>query len=73
MKYVDALMKIKKFFQISGLPYTITVPYTHVVQIGDPVLRRPAHLVDKDEISSDFVQKVTYDCVLYSIFRSHSG
>lgn len=60
MKFLKVIDKVKKLFQVAGLPYNITVPYTHVVQIGDPILRTPAHLVDKNDISSDFVQKVRY-------------
>lgn len=66
MKYLESLTKIKKYLQISFLPYKIALPYTHVVQIGDPVLRSSANLVNKDEISSDFVQKVCIiGCILF--------
>lgn len=54
----SAFKRIKKFVSVAKLPYKVTAPYTHVVQIGDPVLRVPAHVVNKDEVSSDSVQKV---------------
>ncbi|KAL1139673.1 hypothetical protein AAG570_006651 [Ranatra chinensis] len=33
-------------------------PYSHIVQVGDPVLRQPANLVDLEKINSDFMKQV---------------
>lgn len=50
--------RIRKFISVYRLPYEIKPPYTHIVQAGDPVLRKPAESLRKQDISTPQVTEV---------------
>lgn len=55
---MQIINKIKKILKIGVLPYQIKPPYTHVVQIGDPILRNTAKEVNPETIKKPEFQKL---------------
>lgn len=56
--------KIKKILKIGVLPYEVKPPYTHIVQIGDPVLRNTAQEVYPETIEKPEFQKVIISSIV---------
>lgn len=52
------LQRCFKLLSVYRLPYEVKPPYTHVVQVGDPVLRSRAEEIQRDDISRDTTKKV---------------
>ncbi|XP_065216559.1 peptide deformylase, mitochondrial-like [Planococcus citri] len=55
---MNVIKRIKKFMAVYRLPYEIKPPYTHIVQAGDPVLRKPAEYLKKQDIETPQVQEL---------------
>lgn len=58
------LKKYKEFFK--GSRDMFAPPYSHIIQVGDPVLRYKAKPVDINEIYTDEFRKVIY--FVYRLF-----
>lgn len=50
--------RLLKALKVYKLPYENKPPYTHFVQIGDPVLRTPSTPVSRYDIHMAYVQEV---------------
>lgn len=61
---MQIINKIKKILKIGVLPYQIKPPYTHVVQIGDPILRNTAKEVNPETIKKPEFQKVNISSIV---------
>lgn len=66
---MSLFQRIKKFIQVYRLPYDVRPPYTHIVQAGDPVLRKPSDYVQRADIKSAEIQdvifhKIVHTCIL---------
>ena len=60
---MNSLRRLRKMFNVYKLPYDVKPPYTHIVQVGDPILRSVSRNVPPAEIRSIDVQEVRNMCV----------
>lgn len=61
---MNVFRKYWKRMSVFRLPYEIKPPYSHIIQIGDPVLRDSAVNVNRDDIKEEKIQKV----IMYHFF-----
>lgn len=58
IRFKSTFSKFREWYKSMWSPKYNHPPYNHVCQIGDPVLRQKAALVDLEELKSEKIQKV---------------